>query len=129
MVNKHKSYQNISCFLYTYQDVYLIFVFLICLMSFLILYILYPDSNFKEDFIENFEEILPTTNISVKTKIQKVSSMRHKINPILIYNNQAQKIEDENATKYIYLVNRDGVKSHRKLFSEDWFYQSKCLLL
>ena len=90
---------------------------------------MYPDSNFKEDFIENFEEILPTTNISVKTKIQKVSSMRHKINPILIYNNQAQKIEDENATKYIYLVNRDGVKSHRKLFSEDWFYQSKCLLL
>ena len=126
MVNKHKSYQNISCFLYSYQDVYMILVFLICLMSFLILYILYPDSNFKEDFIENFEEILPTTNISVETKIQKVSSIRHKIGPILIYNNKhAQKIEDENATKYIYLVNREGDKSRRKLFSEDWFHQSK----
>ena len=124
MVNKQKSYQNISCFLYTYQDVYLIFVFLIFLMSFLILYILYPDSNFKEDFMD-FEEILPTTNILVETKILKVSWMRHKINPILLYNNQAQKIEDENATKYIYLVNREGDKSHRKLFSEDWFHQSK----
>ena len=86
---------------------------------------MYPDSNFKEDFIENFEEILPTTNISVETKILKVSRKRHKINPILIYNNQAQKIEDENATKYIYLVNREGDKSHSKLFSEDWFHLSK----
>ena len=85
---------------------------------------MYPDSNFKEDFMD-FEEILPTTKISVETKILKVSRMRHKINPIIIYNNQAQKIEDENATKYIYLVNREGDRSRRKLFSEDWFHQSK----
>ena len=51
---------------------------------------MYPDSNFKEDFMD-FEEILPTTKISVETKILKVSRMRHKINPTLIYNNQAQK--------------------------------------
>ena len=129
MEKKQKFYQNISCFFYTNEDVYLIFFFLICLMSFLILYILYPDSNFKEDVMESFEEILPTNNISIETKIDdskiEKHSMKHKSNPIILYYKEAQKVEDENATKYIYLVNREGDKSHSKLFSEDWFHLSK----
>ena len=128
MVKKRKFYQNISCFFYSHEELYLIFFFLICLMSFLILYILYPDSNFKEDVMETFEEILPT-NISMQTKIEdsqiQTDSVKHKIKPILFHNHQAQKIEDENVTKYIYLVNIEGDKSHRKLFSEDWFHHSK----